>query len=173
MDKLEVLYSAEQIADRVRALSFRIARDYSDDILAVCILKGAFIFTADLVRQLSERGKSVQIEFIRASSYKGDASTGRVSIHSLIPSVTGRDVLLVEDIVDTGLTLNKVVEHMMAEGASKVRTCCLLDKYKSRVVDFKPDYVGFEIDNHFVVGYGLDHDENLRALPYLGILPRA
>lgn len=164
-DRLTPLLSPEAIAQRVTALGQEIARDYRDraPILLVGILNGAFIFLADLVRHLDIPHS---IDFLRVASYGSSTeSTGVVQIRKdLDVSATGRHVIVVEDIVDTGLTLSFLLGHLTASQPRSVDVCTLLDKPSRRRVDLAPKYVGFTIDNQFVVGYGMDYNEYYRQL---------
>lgn len=158
--------TATQIQERVLELAAAISRDcLGKEILAIGLLKGAAIFFADLIRALRI---PVTVDFIIASSYLKTSSTGEVKIHyDVREDVAGREVLLVEDIVDTGISLNYVRERLLSNGPSSLRICTLLDKKERRVVDVPLDYVGFEIPNIFVVGYGLDYENRYRNLPYI------
>ncbi|NTU93238.1 MAG: hypoxanthine phosphoribosyltransferase [Chlorobiaceae bacterium] len=160
--------STEQIADRVRELGRTITEELADygELLVVCVLKGAFIFTADLVRHI---GLPCRIEFIRASSYGSHCtSSGTVLLtHDL--TIEGRNVLLVEDIVDTGLTLACITEELRKLNPASLKSCCLLDKPSARKKAVRPDYTAFTIPDLFVVGYGLDMAGRFRELPFIGI----
>ena len=135
----------------------------------VCVLKGAFLFLADLIRAMEGH---VTIDFMACSSYgAGTTSSGEVRLSKDLDSgLEGRDVIIVEDIVDTGLTLHYLQEILLARGPRSLRTDCLLSKPSRRKIDVKVDYVGFTIEDRFVVGYGLDYDEQYRNLPYIGVL---
>jgi len=164
------LYTKEEIVVRVRTMAEEISRDYHDKKpLLVGILKGAFVFLADLIRHMNI---PVQIDFIRMASY-GDAleSTGEIAFtKDLEMPVEGRHLLLVEDIVDTGRTLKCLLEDLRKRGSSSVRTCVLLDKRQRREVDVPMDYVGFVMEEGFLVGYGLDWAETYRHLPDIYVL---
>ena len=165
--KWEVLCSEEQIATRLKELGSEISKDYAGkNLLVVSLLKGSFIFCADLVRNITV---PVKIEFMTTSSYgHGEQSTGNVKVVSDInSSLEGYDVLIVDDIIDTGYTMEFVIEHVKKLGARSVKTCVLLDKPSRRKVDLKPDYCCFEIDDLFVVGYGLDYEGYYRNVPYV------
>ena len=159
-------FTAEQINKRVKELADRISADYEGkNLLAVGILKGAFMFYADLVRMIQV---PLTIDFITASSYLRTISTEKVSIHCEIrEDVRGKDVLLIEDIADSGITLNYIRERILAASPNSVRICVFLNKCSRRVVDVPLDYIGFEIPNEYVVGYGLDYDNKFRNLPYI------
>jgi hypoxanthine phosphoribosyltransferase len=171
-DLLEVLVTKEEIAAKVRELGAVISRDYAGkEIRVVAVLKGAVLFVADLVRHISV---PVYFDFMAVSSYgAATASSGVVRIlKDLDDTITGRHVLIVEDIVDSGLTLNYLREYLMARGPATLRICALLDKPEGRKVAVPIDYRGFVIPNRFVVGYGLDYQEryrNLGAVYVLGV----
>ncbi len=166
-----VLLSAEQIQRRVRELGEEIGRDHPHDadLHLVCVLKGAFMFLGDLIRAMQ---RTVTIDFMAVSSYaKGTTSSGEVRlVKDLDTGLQGRNVVIVEDIVDTGLTLNYLQEILRAREPRTLRTACLLNKPSRRVVDVQVDYIGFTIEDRFVVGYGLDFAEKYRNLPYIGVL---
>ncbi|HEX6272019.1 MAG TPA: hypoxanthine phosphoribosyltransferase [Polyangiaceae bacterium] len=167
---LRELYSAEAIARRVAELGKTIASDYAGrSPVVVSILKGSFVFAADLVRAVEV---SLRVEFLGVRSYDGGTeTTGAVQItQDLTHSVQGEDVLVVEDIVDTGLTISYITKLLRARGATTVRVAALLDKPVRRRVTVDADYVGFTIGDAFVVGYGLDVGEEYRNLPYLAEL---
>lgn len=165
----EILFTEQEIKERVKALGAEITRDYKGkNPMMLCVLKGATVFFADLIREVETE---VQIEFIRASSYVGKLSSGQVTLDARdLPDVCGRDVILVEDIVDTARTLSLLTERILHMSPASLKVAALLDKPSRRVVEgFKADYIGFEIDDFFVVGYGLDCDQQFRNLPYIGI----
>lgn len=167
------LLSRDAIAERVAALAADIRRDYAsseEPVHLVCVLKGAFVFFSDLVRELALPGCT--LDFIVVSSYqKAKRSSGEVRlIKDLDSGIEGRHVVVVEDIVDTGLTLTYLLEMLRARGPASLRTACLLSKPSRREVDVPVEYVGFTIADRFVVGYGLDYAEQYRDLPYIGVL---
>lgn len=166
------LFTVEQIQQRVRELAERISDEYEGkDLLAVGILRGAFMFMSDLVRVIRV---PLTVDFIIASSYLKTDTTGEVKVHyDLREDVTDKDVLLVEDIVDTGITLNQLRERILARHPRSLKICSFLDKRERRVVDVPLDYVGFEIPNQFVVGYGLDYDNRFRNLPYIAVFKKS
>ena len=172
MPVIEPLYAEDAIAARVDALAEAIARDAPEELLVVVVLKGSFVFAADLVRALDRRGVRPQVDFISLSSYgTGTESTGAVRLtRDLAEDVAGRDVLLVDDILDSGRTLAFARDLLAARGAASVRSCLLLDKAGRRQVAVEADYVGFAIGNWFVVGYGLDLAHRYRGLPYIGLV---
>ncbi|NKB19396.1 MAG: hypoxanthine phosphoribosyltransferase [Alphaproteobacteria bacterium] len=169
---INTLFSTDDIAERVDALAREIIADEPGDILVVVILKGSFVFAADLIRALERNGASAQVDFVTLSSYgMGTESSGKVNLtHDLSEDVTGRAVLLVDDILESGRTIAFAVETMRERRAASVKTCLLLDKPTQRKVDIEADYVGFTIDPEFVVGYGLDLAKRYRGLPYIGIV---
>jgi hypoxanthine phosphoribosyltransferase len=169
-DIAEVLIDEQAIAGKVRELGTAIADDYrGKDVVLVSILKGALPFLADLMRQMPI---PLALDFLEVSSY-GEAteSSGSVRIlKDLAKSIEGRDVVVVEDILDTGQTLSYVIEHLRSKQPASVRLCTLLDKPARRIVPIQIDYRGFEIPDKFVVGYGLDYAERYRNLPFIGVL---
>ena len=165
MPRLEVVFTRGQIADTVLALAARISADYTGkEPVLVGVLKGSFVFLADLIRALSV---PVQVEFVRLASYgAGRDTSGEVSIvQPLGRSVKGEDVLVVEDIVDRGLTLNLLLEQLRSEEPASLRLCALLDKASRRQAPVRVDYLGFTVPDVFLVGYGLDWAERYRHLP--------
>jgi hypoxanthine phosphoribosyltransferase len=167
------MLSAEQIAARVKGLGEAITRDYRDrDLVLVCVLKGSFVFAADLARAID---LPLRVDFLGVRSYgEGTESSGVVQItQDLSHPIAGADVLLVEDIVDTGLTIAHLVELLRTRGPSSVKVCTLLFKPSRAKRSVAIDYLGFTIDDHFVVGYGLDFAERYRNLPYIGVVERS
>ncbi|WP_200840675.1 hypoxanthine phosphoribosyltransferase [Geminicoccus flavidas] len=164
------LYQADAIARRVDELAQAIAVEVPKDVTVVGLLKGAFVFMADLARALDRHGLRPEIEFLQVSSYGlGTSSSGSVKVIGAMPdSVGGRDVLLVDDIQDTARTLAWTRDLLVAHGANSVRTCALLDKPSRRQVPFEADHIGFTIEDWFVVGYGIDWAERYRHLPWIG-----
>ncbi|MCL1996546.1 MAG: hypoxanthine phosphoribosyltransferase [Defluviitaleaceae bacterium] len=165
----EVLLSEEQILKRVAELGKQIKDDYNgQELVLICALRGGVIFMADLARQLDPL--TTQLEFIKVSSYQGQESTGKLVFSGDIAmDIEGLNVLLVEDIIDTGLTIDLLIKHIMAKKPKDLKVCALLNKNK--VKHIKIDYNGFDIPNNFVVGYGLDYNGKYRNLPYVGTLP--
>jgi hypoxanthine phosphoribosyltransferase len=171
MATTNVLLSEAAIKARIATLAAEIERDYpaSDEIHLVAVLKGGFMFMADLVRAMSDR---VTMDFMAVSSYgKGTTSSGQVRVlKDLDSNLEGRHVIVVEDIVDTGLTLHYLQDLLKARAPKSMKTACLLSKPSRRKVEVQVDYIGFTIEDHFVVGYGLDYAEKYRNLPYIAIL---
>jgi hypoxanthine phosphoribosyltransferase len=169
-DIQEVLFTPEQIQARIAALGEEISRDYRDrEVVLVCVLRGAVVFLSDLLRALRV---PASVDFMAISSYGSDTrSTGVVRIlKDLDDSVESKHVLVVEDIVDTGLTLNYLLDNLCHRNAASVRVCALLDKPARRRAEAQLDYVGFTVPDAFVVGYGLDCAQRYRGLPFVGIL---
>jgi hypoxanthine phosphoribosyltransferase len=170
----DILIPAPDIERRIRELGAEISRDYRDagEVHLVCVLKGAFLFMADLVRAIEI---PVTIDFMAVSSYaRSTTSSGEVRLQKDLDSaVEGRHVLIVEDIVDTGLTLHYLREILSARGPRSVRTACLLSKPSRRRIDVAVEYIGFTIDDQFVVGFGLDYAEQHRNLPHIAVLEDA
>jgi hypoxanthine phosphoribosyltransferase len=166
---METLIGTDAIQTRVRELADDIRRDHPNGVHLVGVLKGAFVFMSDLSRAV---GGDVSIDFIALSSYgSSTTSSGQVQLlKDLDASIEGRDVVIVEDIVDTGLTLTYLQDILRARAPRRLRTACLLSKPSRRKVPVVVDYVGFDIDDHFVVGYGLDHAERYRALPFIAVV---
>jgi hypoxanthine phosphoribosyltransferase len=163
-----VLITASQIERRIGELGAQISRDYtSQSPILVGVLKGVLCFMADLLRHIS---LPVSIDFLAISSYEGDGSSALSILKDLDQKIGERHVLLVEDIVDTGMTLNRVLEYLWSQQPASLKVCCLLDKRARRLVDVPLDYIGFEIPDEFVVGYGLDYQQRYRNLPFVAIL---
>ena len=166
-----VMLTEAQIQARIKELAGEILAHYGpgEDVHLVCILKGAFLFLGDLIRAMD---RHVTIDFMAVSSYaKGTTSTGEVRmVKDLDSGLDGRNVIIVEDIVDTGLTLAYLQEILKARGPKTLRTACLLSKPSRRKVAVKVEFIGFTIEDRFVVGYGLDYAERYRNLPYIGVL---
>lgn len=166
-----ILVTEEQLKAKVAELGAQISRDYAGhDLLLVSILKGSVVFMADLMRAISI---PCGIDFMIVSSYGGANTTtsGLVKIiKDLDQDLGGKDVLIVEDILDTGVTLSNLVPMLEMRNPKSVRLCTILSKPSRRKVDIEPDYIGFEVPDEFVVGYGLDYDEKYRNLPYIGVL---
>jgi hypoxanthine phosphoribosyltransferase len=170
-NRVHELYSAAQIAERVRALGAQVSADYEGErpLVVLTILKGSFIFAADLIREISV---PLRVEFLGLKSYgTGTQSSGEVQItQDLTSPVLGDDVLVVEDIVDTGLTIDYLLRQLATRGPRSVRICSLLQKPARTIKPVRIDYLGFTIPDEFVVGYGLDYNQAYRNLPYLGVV---
>lgn len=172
-DVARILISQEELDEITTRLAAEIDADYSTNdknLLLLCILKGSLMFMSDLMKKITV---PLEIDCMRVSSYgAGTESTGNVNIvlDLIRPDIDKCDILIIEDIIDSGRTLSYLTSYLKGKGAKSVRTCTLLDKPSRRVVEFNPDYRGVEIPDEFVVGYGLDYAERYRALPYVGIL---
>jgi len=166
----EILVQPDELARRVRELGVELSRDYADrDLLLVGVLKGALFFLSDLMRRLEV---PCEVDFMAVASYGSSTdSSGVVRIlKDLDASIEGRHVLVVEDIVDSGLTLQYLLRNLRARNPATLEVCALLTKPERRMVELEPRYVGFEIPNRFVIGYGLDHAERFRNLPFVAVL---
>lgn len=172
-DMAKILVTEEQIDEITTRIAKEIDRDYAGEdknLILVCILKGSIVFMGDLMKKITV---PVEIDCIKASSYgAGTVTTGTINIHlDLVrPDLDKCDLLIIEDIIDSGLTLSYLTKYLLGKGARSVKTCTMLDKPSRRRVEFTPDYCGAEIPDEFVVGYGLDYNERYRALPYIGVL---
>ena len=168
--KPAVMIGPDELAARINDLAREIRQDFpAGQLHFICVLKGAFLFLGDLIRAMEG---DVTIDFMACSSYgTGTTSSGEVRLSKDLDSgLEGRDVIIVEDIVDTGLTLHYLQDILLARGPRSLRTACLLSKPSRRKIDVTIDYVGFTIEDRFVVGYGLDYAEQYRNLPYIGVL---
>lgn len=160
---MEKLISKEQLDKRIQELADEISKDYGNkEIVAVCVLKGAVIFTVDLTKKIKS---NVRYEFIEVSSYDGTNSTGKIKLNKDISSaIEGKDVLIIEDIIDSGTTLSYLREHLLSKNPKSLKICTLIDKKVNRVVDVPVDYNGFTIEDKFIVGYGFDYNQDYRNL---------
>ena len=169
-DKIRVLIAEEDVNRRINEVAAQINRDYAGkSVHLICILKGGVFFTCELAKRITV---PVSLDFMSVSSYGGDTkSSGVVKIvKDLDDSLAGKNVIVVEDIVDSGRTLSYLLEMLKDRGPKSMKLCTLLDKPDRRVVDVKVDYTGFQIPDEFVVGYGLDYDQKYRNLPYIGVV---
>lgn len=165
-----ICFSEEEIADIVKKLGKEITKDYDGkNPLVIGLLKGCIPFMSDLFKNIDTE---ITLGYMKVSSYKGTESTGTIKIDGSIPDVKGRHVIVVDDILDTGRTLNAIKNVFMDNGALSVEVCVLLDKPEGRKVNIVPKYFGGKVPNAFVVGYGLDYEEHYRNLPYIGILKK-
>ena len=170
MEDVKVLIDEEKLQKRVEEIAKQIEEEYKGkEITLICILKGSIFFTVDLAKKING---DVKLEFIRVSSYnEGTESSGEIKMKlDLKDSIQGKDVIVIEDIIDTGRTLSYLMEYLKMKKPNSVKLCALLDKPDRRVVDVKVDYTGFQIPDKFVIGYGLDFDERYRNLPYVGYI---
>ena len=169
-EKLKVLYSEEEVQNRILEIAKVLDNDYKDckELIVICVLKGAAFFTIDLVKKMKT---PIVFDVMQVSSYAGTETTGTISIKKDLDSdITGKDVLIVEDIIDTGYTLRALREDLLSRGPKSLKIAVLLDKKERRKVEIPVDYVGYEIPNKFVVGYGFDVDEHGRNIPYIGYI---
>ncbi len=166
----EVFISQERISERVAELGEEITKDYKNKLLnIIAISNGAVIFAADLIRKIR---LPLHLDVVSAASYSGTESSREVELQTKLKlDISGRHVLIVDDILDTGRTISKVKEFVEKQNPADIRICMLLDKPSRRIIDLKSDYAGFDIPDKFVVGYGLDYNERYRNLPYIGLLP--
>jgi len=169
LEKLKLVISEEEINNKVKELGTCISKDYQGrKLILICNLKGAFIFLADLSRSIKV---PLSVDFIATTSYDGTGSTGDVRIiKDLKMDIRNKDVLIVEDIVDTGYTLDYIIKYLELHKPASIRVCTLLDKASRRMIDVKINYTGFIVDDKFLVGYGLDYNERYRELKYIAEL---
>ena len=170
MVQVKTLIEEEKLHERIKEIAKQIEKEYEGkEITLICILKGSVFFTVELAKNIEG---DVKLEFIRVSSYgEGTESTGEIKMKlDLKDSIKGKDVIVIEDIIDTGRTLSYLIEYLKMKKPNSVKLCALLDKPDRRVKDVKVDYTGFQIPDKFVVGYGLDWDEKYRNLPYIGYI---
>jgi len=168
-DLEKIILTEEEIAKRVKELGEQISREYAgQELFVVCVLRGAVVFFSDLIRSITI---PLHIDFIKASSYAGTESSGTVNVHMDVDNaIAGQNVIIVEDILDTGRTLCFLKQEFLKRGPKSVKICTLLDKPERRKADITADYVGYVVPDEFVVGYGLDYNEDYRHFPYIGVL---
>jgi len=169
-EKIEVLISEEEIQKRVNELANTIQADYAgEEITIICVLKGAVMFATDLLKKVNG---NIKLEFIKASSYEESTKSSGESIlkYNTLDSAKDKNILIVEDIIDTGITLSHLKEYYLSQSPKSFKICALLSKPERREVDINVDYIGFSIPNEFAVGYGLDYAQKYRNLPYVAIL---
>jgi len=171
INSVKSLYSAEEIAEKIEILAAEIAATGPQNLLAIVVLKGGFVFAADLVRALSKHGVRLEIEFISLSSYgSGQTSSGEVRIlRDIGCEVTGRDVLIIDDVLDSGLTLRFARDLMLDRNARRVRAAVMIDKPEGRSTSIEAEHIGFTCPDYFVVGYGMDAGHAWRELPFVGV----
>lgn len=167
MRQTSIPISEARIRKRVKQLAAQINDNYAGkELVVICVMNGALLFAADLFRQLTMNAK---FDSIKISSYKGTISSGRPQfVENLKIDINGKHVLIVDDILDTGNTLSMIYKYLFDKGPASIDTCVLLDKKEHRVTPFEAEYVGFRIGDEFVIGYGLDYNENFRNLPFIG-----
>ncbi len=170
MENLKVMYEEEELQKRIKEIAEEIDKDYKDskEIIIISVLKGAVFFTVDLVKKMKT---DIILEVMQLSSYAGTESTGNIIVKKdLDCNIEGKDVLIVEDIIDTGRTLKFLKEYLASKNPKSLKVAVLMDKAERREVDVNVDYTGFVIPNKFIVGYGFDYDEKGRNIPYVGYL---
>ena len=170
MENLKVMYEEEELQKRIKEIAEEIEKDYKDskEIIIISVLKGAVFFTVDLVKKMKT---DIILEVMQLSSYAGTESTGNIIVKKdLDCNIEGKDVLIVEDIIDTGRTLKFLKEYLASKNPKSLKVAVLMDKAERREVDVNVDYTGFVIPNKFIVGYGFDYDEKGRNIPYVGYL---
>ena len=174
INKLKILFDEKQIQSRIKEIANELNKFYGqEEVIAICVLKGAVMFTVDLVKHLN---MPLKMEFIRLSSYNGGTSTsGKVNAVNIdLPDINGKNVLIIEDIVDTGLTAKFLLDFISCNFHTKsTKFCSLLDKKATRLTEVDPDYYGFEVDDKFLIGYGLDYDGLYRNLKYIGYMDKS
>lgn len=169
MNKINILISEEEIQKRIKEIAGQIEKDYeNEELIFLGILKGSVPFMWELAKNMK---KNVQFKFIEVSSYKGTESTGKITLNKDISkSIENKNVIIIEDIIDTGRTLKYLKEHLLNKNPKSLKIATLLSKPSRRLEEIDVDYIGFTIEDKFVVGFGLDYDQNLRNLPYIGYL---
>lgn len=167
MKEIKVLISEEKINKRLDELANQLMKEYKEqDLMFLCILKGSIFFTVELAKRIKN---NIQFEFIEVSSYENNESTGKIKLNKDITgSIEGKNVIIIEDIVDTGRTLCFLKEYLLQKNPKSLKICTLLDKPSRRIESIETDYIGFTIENKFVIGYGLDDEQNYRNLNYIG-----
>ena len=170
MIDLNVLYNEETIQNRIKEMAEQIDKDYEGkSILAICVLRGAIYFTVDLTKKM--KNSNVELDFVRVSSYSGIETTGKIDLKlDVSEDLTGRDVLIIEDIIDTGYTLDFLKKHILSKNPKSLKVAVLADKEERRKVPVEVDYVGFKIPSKYIVGYGFDYNNTCRNLNYIGTL---
>lgn len=171
MNAIKTLIDETKLNERISEIAKKISADYIDEeIVLVCILKGATYFAIDLSKKITN--DDIIIDFMKVSSYGSQTeSSGKIDFKlDLSENIENKNVIIVEDIIDTGITLNYLYNHLKSKNPKSLKLCVLLDKKERRIQDIHVDYIGFEIENKFVVGYGLDYDEKYRNLPYVGYI---
>ena len=170
MEKINILFKEEEILKREEEIANTLYEKYGDEeVIFVCTLKGAVFFACDLLKKYKG---DARLEFLRVSSYEGESSTGKINLKLPLnaENINGKNVVIIEDIVDTGYTLSYINNYVKEMHPKSLASCTLLDKKARRVVDIDPTYSGFVIDDLFVIGYGLDYDQKYRNLPYIGVV---
>ena len=168
-DILDITISEETLQNKITELAKTISEDYKDkNLLLLCVMNGSVFFSVDLIRQLTVKA---ELDYISVASYRGTSSSGAVTLHRDVSTdLKDKDVLIIEDILDTGRTFSFLLEHLRSKNPKSLKSCSLLDKPDRRVVDVQLDYRGFVIPDVFIVGYGMDYDQRYRQLPFIGEL---
>lgn len=170
MDDIKVLIDEEKLEKRVKELAKEIEEDYKDkEINLICILKGSIMLTCDLAKNIN---RNVMIDFLRVSSYENDKSKTISFVKGLLPDIKGKDIILIEDIIDSGKTMNFLVPLLSKMKPNSIKICTLLDKPSRRTIPFEADYVGFTIEDKFVLGYGMDYNQQYRNLKFIGYIEK-
>lgn len=170
MDDIKVLIDEEKLEKRVKELAKEIEEDYKDkEINLICILKGSIMLTCDLAKSIN---RNVMIDFLRVSSYENDKSKTISFVKGLLPDIKGKDIILIEDIIDSGKTMNFLVPLLSKMKPNSIKICTLLDKPSRRTIPFEADYVGFTIEDKFVLGYGMDYNQKYRNLKFIGYIEK-
>lgn len=170
MDDIKVLIDEEKLEKRVKELAKEIEEDYKDkEINLICILKGSIMLTCDLAKNIN---RNVMIDFLRVSSYENDKSKTISFVKGLLPDIKGKDIILIEDIIDSGKTMNFLVPLLSKMKPNSIKICTLLDKPSRRTIPFEADYVGFTIEDKFVLGYGMDYNQKYRNLKFIGYIEK-
>lgn len=169
MENINILINKARLEKRIEEMAKEIEKDYEGkEIVFLGILKGSVPFMWDLAKRIKN---NIIFEFIEVSSYKGTESTGEITIHKDIKdSIKGKDIIIIEDIVDTGKTLDFLIEHIKEKKPNSIKIATLLSKPSRRIIELKVNYIGFKIEDKFVIGYGLDYDQKFRNLPYIGYI---
>lgn len=169
MENVEVLINESKLENRVKELAKQIEKDYKDkDILFLGVLKGSAVFMVELAKKIKN---NVEFEFVEISSYEGTNSTNNIKLtKDITRNIEGRDIIIVEDIIDTGKTLDYLINYLKTKNINSLKIATLLSKPSRRVIELNVDYIGFKIDDVFVVGYGLDYEQKYRNLPYIGYI---
>jgi hypoxanthine phosphoribosyltransferase len=172
METVNVLIPNSEIQKRVKQLALDIKNHFGENVYCVVILTGAIVFFVDLMRALNALGVGVMFNLIKVSSYRQTKSTGKINLELGVEEekIKGQRILIVEDIIDTGITLDYLIKYFQDKKAGEIKICTLLDKKAKRKKDIKIDYVGFEVPDKFVCGYGIDYDQKYRDLNYIGVL---
>jgi len=172
LERIKVLINEEKLNSRIEEIANQISKEYENqEIILVCILKGAAHFTIDLSKKI--KNDNVIIDFMKVSSYgiNNRETTGKINfVLDISQNIEGKNVIIVEDIIDSGITLNYLYDYLKSKNPKSLKLCVLLDKKERRIKEIQVDYTGFEIENKFVLGYGLDYDEKFRNLPYVGYI---